>query len=447
MKKIYQWTTILILMVMLTLTFVPAANAFESRDGGTITIGVDEVINDDLYVTAESLILNGTIKGDLIVFGKYAEINGVVEGDLLGAAQNIIINGEVKDDVRAGAAAIILNEKAKVGSDFIIAAYSVETKKSSLIGGSAVGASAQALYSGEIVKDMKHVASSVSLQGSVGKNVNVEVGSKDDQMPFTPAQFIQDLPPVPTLKPGLTIGDSAKIGGSLTYTGSAVANIPESVISGEVTHLLPKVETDQPSDGTVNTPQAMAVSWVLDNLRLLVTLIILGLLLVWLFPVLIKRPIDSLESQPLPSLGYGVVSYLLFWVATFVLLLAIIIAAVMLGILTLGGLSAAIIFIGLAVLMMLITLFLLVTAYLTKLIVGYWAGHWVLSKIKPDAANNPYWSLIVGVAILVILVAIPFVGWLLSVVITCLGLGSLFLVARAMLRQCKGTGIVTPDIS
>jgi len=47
-----------------------AARAFDGRSGEKVVIEAGEVIEDDLYVTANEFVLDGTVKGDLIAFGR-----------------------------------------------------------------------------------------------------------------------------------------------------------------------------------------------------------------------------------------------------------------------------------------------------------------------------------------------------------------------------------------
>ena len=82
-KRFWKWTGLISLICLVLFILAPTALAFEGRGGDTVVIGADEVVEDDLYVGANTFTLDGTIKGDLIVFGSTIEINGTVEGDLI----------------------------------------------------------------------------------------------------------------------------------------------------------------------------------------------------------------------------------------------------------------------------------------------------------------------------------------------------------------------------
>ena len=83
MKAFHKFLSVLSLLALLMLTFTTPALAFDGRGGDNVVIAADEVIEDDLYVGANTFVLEGTVKGDLIVFAQNITINGTVEGDLL----------------------------------------------------------------------------------------------------------------------------------------------------------------------------------------------------------------------------------------------------------------------------------------------------------------------------------------------------------------------------
>lgn len=74
------------LMIALSLCIMLAGaipiSAAERRSGDGITINSEEIINDDLYVSGNTITINGTIKGDVLALGNTITINGVVEGDV-----------------------------------------------------------------------------------------------------------------------------------------------------------------------------------------------------------------------------------------------------------------------------------------------------------------------------------------------------------------------------
>ena len=77
------------LALLASLLFVSSAWAIETRGGQNVTIGADEVIEDDLYVGAETVTVEGTVRGDLVAAGGTVRMNGTVEGDIISAGQTV----------------------------------------------------------------------------------------------------------------------------------------------------------------------------------------------------------------------------------------------------------------------------------------------------------------------------------------------------------------------
>ena len=116
--------------VVLSLLLISSGPSLaEVRQGNEVLIAKDEVIDDDLYVFAQKVTVNGTIKGDLIVFGRQININGSVDGDLIAAAQQVLVNGKVSDDARIAGQVLTLQDGADIGDDLIAASYSLECTK------------------------------------------------------------------------------------------------------------------------------------------------------------------------------------------------------------------------------------------------------------------------------------------------------------------------------
>ena len=57
-------STILIVTLLMIFTAVPVL-AFDARSGETVSVASGEVVDDDLYVGANTVIIDGTIYGDL----------------------------------------------------------------------------------------------------------------------------------------------------------------------------------------------------------------------------------------------------------------------------------------------------------------------------------------------------------------------------------------------
>ena len=125
MSNFQKILSVFVFLSLFGLTFVSPAYAFDGRGGEKVVIASDEVVDDDLYVTAQDFTLDGTVKGDVISLGRTSTINGTIEGDLMAAGQTVIVNGTVKGTIRIAGSILLLGEKASIGGDIIGAGYSL----------------------------------------------------------------------------------------------------------------------------------------------------------------------------------------------------------------------------------------------------------------------------------------------------------------------------------
>ncbi|MBN1306238.1 MAG: polymer-forming cytoskeletal protein [Anaerolineales bacterium] len=414
------------LVTVLVLVLVTPVAAFEYQDNQEIVIGEDEVIDDDFYALGETVTVDGTIKGDLVAFGSIITINGTVEGDLISAGQEIIINGIVEDDARIAGSVLYVGENAKIGDDIIGGSYSLELKEGSSIGGHIVYAGAQALLAGEVAEDVLASVGGLEITGTVAGDVEAEVGTPEDGPGGPPpSMFMSDSTvPIPSVDFGLTIGDSAKIGGDLIYTSERELSVPEGPIDGKIKHI--KTVVKESMKEVHQTPGEVAVSWFVTMLRHIVTLLLAGLLIAWLFPKFLQASTEMLQNKPWPSLGWGVAAGPIFIFAALVLLMVIILLAMIFGVIQLGGISTAIVFTGLLVLFALVLAFVLAVVWIVAIITGTWLGKWIFTLFKSDLAEHRFYPMLVGVLTLAILISVPFAGWLLHLIIILFGLGVLW---------------------
>lgn len=435
MKPINKVLSVFILLALLTMSITSSAMAFDGRSGENVVIEADEVIKDDLYVGATNFTLEGTVKGDLFVSGETIVINGTVEGDLFAAGQSVVINGTVTDDVRIAGAGLQLGEKAVIGGDLLGGSASMEAKKGSVVEGDFLYGGAQALLAGDVTGDAMFGAGALELRGAIGGDVTAEVGSAEDAGAPPSSYMWQTGISVPSVAPGFTIDEKATIGGDLVYTQSKDIEIPADAVSGKVTRKEPVADVNV--QYTPPTAAEKAASWSFDLLRSIVTLVLFGLLLAWLAPKFMQSVMDKIQTTPAASLGWGVVSYAAFFFTLLVIFTAMIVGGVAFGVLTLGGISGTIVWLGILSIFALIVGFVLVTAFFTKIVVAWMGGKWIMGRINPALAEHKVWPLLVGVVIVALAVALPFIGWIFGLLVMFLGLGALWLWGRDLWQARK----------
>ena len=421
---------ILVFMLLLIVITIPV-QAFESKSGDTVIIEEGEVVEDDLYVSGNTIEIRGTIKGDLVAAGSLIVIDktGIVEGDLLAGGQGIVINGTVNDDVRIAGAVLSLGEEAKVGSDLVAFGYSLDISENAVVNQDLVFFGAQWLLSGQVGRNANIATGRLQLDGKVVGDVKAEVGGAEDVPTFSPLSFmppVPGMPQVPSVAGGLTIGEDAEIGGNLYYSGPEEAEIPDGVVIGTVTYKPPT-----PAEGEAAKPAPTTadkfLGWLFKFIRELVTLFLIGLLLVFLAPKVLESGAAMIRSKPWKSILAGIVTYAVFFFAIFLLVSIIILVIVILGIVTLGGLARTILGLGVVSISSLTLAFHIAASYLSKIFVSYLLGRLIFKRASVGSSLNRLLLLIVGLLIVVLLGSIPYFGTLVDVIVVLLGLGALIL--------------------
>jgi cytoskeletal protein CcmA (bactofilin family) len=424
-----KWFSLFSLLLLATFVFVPTAYAFDGRGGDRIVIPADEVVNDDLYLGAEEIVIDGTIQGDLVAGARTITINGTIEGDLIAAGQEIIINGSVLDDVRVAGAVLTLGSQARVSDDLLGVGYSLETRSGSAVGGIIGFGGYQALLTGDVHEDVYLGTNRAYLDGKVQGDVTASVTSGTDQPPFNSWMYTPNMPVVPSVPAGLNLGDNAQVDGSLEYTTREPQSIPPAQVLGPIDHIIPEITMQ-----TGEVPQgSVAAASFLRSLRRGIALIVVGLLIAWLAPAWILKPADELQQRPWASLGWGFVTLFLFPPALFLLIGVTVLIGVLLGALTLGNLVGVTAVLGTTFITSVIAGFWLLASYMAKIVVAFAAGRWIVANFKPEWLGKPYASLLIGTILLAILIAVPFLGFVSNFIITLLGLGTFFLLISGRL--------------
>jgi cytoskeletal protein CcmA (bactofilin family) len=404
------------ILILGGLVLAPPVSAFELRSGDNILIGRGDTINDDLYAAATTITIDGTIRGDAFVAGRTIIVNGTVEGSLMAAAQTVMINGTVSGSARTAAQAVAVGPGAMIGRDLLVFAYSLETRPGSTISRDLGIGAYQALLAGAVGRNVAGAMNGLELRGSVGGNVNVEVGDRGRDGagggPFTgmPGPAVA-IPSVPT---GLTVAPTATIGGTLTYTAREQYPIAGQVAGG--VNWTQRTAEERPREDT-RRPLANVIQQFL-------TLALVGLLLLWVAPSWMERLANIVESRPLPALGWGLVTVVAFIALVIGLPLVAIVLASIFGLATLGGLAALSLGLGLVGELVLFSAFIVLTGYIAQALLSYLGGRYLLQRIRPDWVTSRAIPLVIGLLIFVVLSAIPVVGGLLHIAVAILALGA-----------------------
>ena len=256
--------------LILALTPTPAAAA-DIRSGQDITIGTTETIEDDLYAFGTNIAINGTIHGDLIAGGNNISVDGNVTGDVIAGGNSVVIRGQVGGSVRAAGNTVVVD--GKIANDLVVGGNELTILGNGRVGRDVIVGATNATISGQIGRDLQAGGANVKIDSSVGGNVTANVQR-------------------------LQVTDRGTVGGSLKYTSKNEAQIANaSSVKGSVERQTPDNGRAPLFSGTA----ALVVEW----LKGLIGLLILGILVVFFFPGFSRRAGEVLVHSPWLTLAIG----------------------------------------------------------------------------------------------------------------------------------------------
>lgn len=411
---------VLVAACILGLSSWTSVQAMRFVGGERVVIGPDEVVSDDLYVAAREVIIHGTVQGDVYAAAQQVTVggNGRVVGDLVVAAQIVDVQGAVEDDIRA-TGYVVRVAAPQVGDDVVAAAFSVEVGQESTVKGSLVAGAYQVLIAGDVAEDVLVGANGITVEGHVGGNFTAVVGERGGTSPtFWSFFFNTQEIAVPTVPSGLRLADGARVAGNLIYQSVQEATIaPGAQVGGNVEHRLPPPpaeETKPPAFGTL--------PWALQQLRRLVTYLLVGLLLFLTIPEATRRLGRTMFRRPLSALGWGIVAVAVVIAALVVVLLVAGIATGLFALLTLGTLARWSIVLGVALDALIVVVYLAYVGLVVPVLVPY-------ATLSPLDRGGWWWvpPLVLGVVLYVILTTLPYVGWAIALLAILAGLGGAIL--------------------
>jgi cytoskeletal protein CcmA (bactofilin family) len=261
----------LVALVVLILALTPAPAAAADIRQGDVTIATTETIDDDLYVFGGNIAINGTIHGDLIAAGSNITVDGNVTGDVFAAGNFIAIRGQVGGSVRAAGTTIVLD--GKLTNDLLAGGNEVTILSNGRVGRDAIIGGTNVTISGQVARDLQAGGTNVKIDGGVGGNVLATVEK-------------------------LQLTDRATVGGSLKYTSRNDAQIANtSSVKGAIERRTP----DNGRAPLVTGTAAVVLEW----LKGLIGLLILGILVVFFFPGFSRRAGEALVRSPWLTLAIG----------------------------------------------------------------------------------------------------------------------------------------------
>ena len=350
-------------LILAALPAIAWTGVVHAQQRFTDTVSQGETVNSSLYSSGQNVDIEGTVNGDVYCFGRNVTIDATVHGDVLCAGQTVTISGHIDGSVRAAAQNLTID--ASIGQSASVAAVNFSLDEPSRIGRDLTAVGAMLDIKGQVGRDvLADAEDTLYFNGPVGRDVRADASQID-------------------------LRGNAKIGGNFAYNSSAsFQREGGSTVHGHLSTFVAK---------TAKRSLVASINVGL-YLFLLVGVIMGGLLLVWLFPRVIRRQSGYISSGLGKTLLTGLVAGLVIPILIFLLLISVVGTPLVVALLLLW----------------------LVAAALVGPIVGYYVGSLVLRTKR-----QPLLISFVGSVIVVTVWFLPFIGFFILLASYWLGLGAL----------------------
>lgn len=347
----------------------------------------------------------------------------------------------VRDKFRSGNTVVIAADET-VRHDLYIAASTIRVD--GRVEGDLFVAGGTVDVTGPVTGDLFVAGGTVNLSGEVGRHIRVGGGNVSIQGPVQ----LDVLAGAGTL----TITSASRLNGDLVFSGGQVAldgNVAGSVLGSAQSYTkrgtiggVEEVGIQVAEDAPPPEPRSVG-DVVVHHLQRYIGIIAAGALLLWLAPRLVRSAARWIEQRPLPTFGLGALGFVGFVPLLLALFVAMIFAAIGLGVLGMGRLVTVVVLGVLLGSASLSFVFVLVLLFVAAAVVGLTVGQLALERAgrTPETAGGPFIALLIGALAIVLLTAIPVVGWVLNAVVGLFGLGALLAAGWRLWRPPTSTPV------
>ena len=347
-------------------------------------LGKGKILNNDLWLSAESIEINGRAKNDLFMMataGSWSTPNeeagniflaGQLENDVWALGNTISLSGTVLDHARLLAKSIIIS--GSVSNSSVLAGNSILLTKTARMGKDVIVFGEDVIMEGKTDGNLTIFAKNATLAGKCGGNVRITAGD-------------------------IVVLPQTQIEGDLIYTAPTELVLDRDVIvRGRLVH---------EGEETAKEGRKPLTSWpsVFYQTWLFTGALCVGALMLFLFPVFLNESVAQIQSAPWKCTAVGFVAACLVPMSCFFL---------------------AISFVGLP-LALLAAMIFTVVCYISKIVVALFIGLLITRSRRRGFMAFPIMGL--GLVLLYAVAGSGLAGSIVSFLIVCIGMGGIILAA------------------
>ena len=368
---------LLVLILAITSSFVYADNETSSENDIALISDTSETkpveTNVENTVSTNETSKDSYKNSDVYLMGDNVTIDYVVDGNLFVMADTVTINSKIGGDAFIMAKTINVGDQAYIFSNLFAMANSIDIK--GVVYDVYALSQNFTVSNGYIYRDAKLCCNTININGVIGRNAFVSCSN---------INFNTDE------------NDKGIIYGDLTYSTPSELSFDKNIVNGNVTYKAPKVSPEK-------SVREIVASYISDLGAFLAFVIIIWLVCLWLAPKFLNDTNKFVGKKTLNVLGTGLLTLIVLPIACIILLLLQLTA-------------------GISLLTVAIYILALIVA---KSIFTIVANNYLCSKLNINKNTGIFGMLIVSGVIVWVISELPYVGGIVSFIISVLGLGVL----------------------
>lgn len=379
--KCFRWASVAVITMLLF--FVPGF-ALTVRGGDNVIIEAEETIDDDVIAFAQSVTVHGIVTGDLIAFASDIQVTGVVGGTIIAGAATVDIDAIGVKSVWIGAGQAKLS--GNIDKNAVLAGGDLLLRENGVVGKDLIAYGGKFNVKGAVDGMIKGSVGEFTLTGSSGAvDINAEEAS---------------------------IQATARVDGDLIIQSETEPSVDEGAyVGGDIQ--FKQVEEEEKSIFAL----APVIAFIITIIKFAVFIakILVGLVLISISRVYVRRIMDTLIQKPWHSLGWG-----------FIGVIAIPIGIVFLFAVLVGYPFAVF---GIYVYTILF--------FLSSIMVGLVLGERIIKLFKKKGDVSMYVSLLLGLVVLGIIDFIPVLNIIVKIFVILFGVGMVLIGTWNLLKGMR----------
>lgn len=381
----------LVLTALLTIFSSYAAFAIRFQNGDQVRI--DQPVYEDIYIAGGNITIAAMVHGDVYCAGGTITISDSITGDLVVAGGQVYMRGVVVDDVRAAGGTVDIT--GNIGGDLVVAGGTVVVSPETVISNALSATSGKVDLMGT-VRGITHCS---------GGEINFSGRAEQDFNCYGGKLMLNGFVGGASTLAGqdLNLGSQSSFNGNVRYwSGRGEMDFGTALASGTTA----TYDASLGKDVSKKDYRFLGFASFMFLLWYVIAMFILLALGQWLFARFFSQGAATAQSDPLRSIGYGFLYFVVVPVA--ILLLMITLVGVPIG---------------------LVALFIyLILLGLANVITALLGANWL--NMRSNNTWKPFRIILVALALLIVLkllMFVPILGWLVKIITVFLAFGALLL--------------------